>query len=92
MCGACLLTVDGDGDGLVEDEAVGALEGRDTAKLVELEVLGRDTVGGLRVDELDIEVVLLRNGEEAGCAGVALRASMSVDGRRKNWTEHTLKL
>lgn len=37
-CGA--LTVDSDGDALGEDEAVSALEGRDLAELVELQVVG----------------------------------------------------
>lgn len=69
-CG--VLTVDSDGDGLRENEAVSALEGRDLAELVELQVLLRDTLGGLGSDELDIEAVLLRDSEEGGGARVTL--------------------
>lgn len=70
-CG--VLTVDSDGNGLRENEAVGALEGGDLAELVELQVLLRDALGGLGGDELDIEAVLLGDGEERGGARVTLR-------------------
>ena len=70
-CG--VLTVDSDGNGLREDEAVGALEGGDLAELVELQVVLRDALGGLGGDELDIEAVLLGHGEEGGGARVTLR-------------------
>ena len=78
-CG--VLTVDSDGNGLRENEAVGALEGGDLAELVELQVLLRDTLGGLGGDELDIEAVLLGDGEERGGARVTLRGlSVAVVG------------
>lgn len=70
VCGA--LTVDSDSDGLGENEAVGALEGRDLAELVELQVLGRDALGGLGVDKLDVEAVLLCDSKERGGARVTL--------------------
>lgn len=71
VCG--VLTVDSDGDGLGENEAVLALEGGDLAELVELQVLGRNTLGGLSVDELDVEAVLLCDRKEGGGARVTLR-------------------
>ena len=67
------LTVDGNGDGLAEDEAVGTLEGGDLAELVELQILGRDAIGGHSLDELEVKTVLLRNGEQRSGARVALR-------------------
>lgn len=78
-CG--VLTVHSDGNGLRENEAVGALEGGDLAELVELQVLLRDALGGLGGDELDIEAVLLGDGEERGGARVTLRGlSVAVVG------------
>ena len=65
-------TVDSDGDALREDETVSALEGGDLAELVELQVLGRDTLGRLSVDELDVEAILLCDGEEGGGTRVTL--------------------
>lgn len=65
-------TVDSDGDALREDEAVSALEGGDLAELVELQVLGRDTLGRLSVDKLDVEAILLCDGEEGGGTRVTL--------------------
>lgn len=50
-------TVDGNGNALVEDVAVSADEGRDLAELVKLEVLSRDTLRGLSLDKLDVDVV-----------------------------------
>jgi hypothetical protein len=71
-CGA--LTVDSDGDALGEDEAVGALEGWDLSELVEPEVLLRDALGRLSLDELDVEAVLLRDREKRHGARVTLLA------------------
>src|SRR5690606_31295148 len=68
------LTIDSDGNALGEDEAISTLESGDLAEGVELEVLLRDTLAGLAlVDDLDIETVGLRNGEEDRSAGVALQ-------------------
>jgi hypothetical protein len=72
LCG--VLTVDSNGNGLGENEAVGTLEGRDLAELVELQVLGRDTLGRLSGDELDVEAVLLCDSQERGGARVTLLA------------------
>lgn len=66
-------TVNGNGDGLGEDETVGALKGGNLAELVELQVLGGDAIGGHGLDELKVKTVLLRNGEQRGGARVALR-------------------
>ena len=68
------LTVDSDGDALGEDKAVSALKGRDLAELVELQVVLRDTLGWLSVDELDVEAILLRDGQERGGTRVTLLA------------------
>lgn len=76
VCGA--LTVDGDGNGLRENEAVGTLEGRDLAELVDLQVVGRDALGRLGVDELDVEAILLCDSEEGGGARVTLLVGWSV--------------
>jgi hypothetical protein len=70
--GGVALTVDSDGDALGEDKAVSALEGRDLAELVELQVLSRDTLGWLSLDKLDVEAILLRDGQERGSARVTL--------------------
>jgi hypothetical protein len=67
-----LRTVDGNGNALGEDKAVSALEGRDLAELVKLQVLLRDTVGGDSLDELEVEVVLLCYDTEASSPGVTL--------------------
>ena len=66
------LTVDSNGNGLAENEAVGALEGRDLAELVELQVLGGDAFSRHGLDELKVKTVLLRNGEQRSGARVAL--------------------
>jgi hypothetical protein len=69
---AVQLTVDGNGDRLGEGEVVGADKGRDEAKLVdELVVIG-DTLGGLGVDKLDVEVVDVGHGLDGNGAGVTL--------------------
>ncbi|KAH8637504.1 Gst,Glutathione S-transferase [Alternaria alternata] len=72
--GGVALTVDSNGDALREDKAVSALECRDLAELVELQVVLRDTLGRLGVDELDVETILLRDGQERGGTRVTLLA------------------
>lgn len=66
------LTVHGDGDGLGENEAILALKGGHLAELVQLQVLLREALGGLSVDKLDIESVLLCDSKKGCGAGVAL--------------------
>ncbi len=58
-------TVDGNRNALGEDVAIGADEGRDLGKRVVLEVL-LSWVGCVRLDNLNVEVVGLRHGED-GC-------------------------
>jgi hypothetical protein len=70
-CGVA-LTVHGDGDALGQDEAVLALEGGDLSELVELQVVGRDTLSRLGLDELNLEAILLCDCEERSGARVAL--------------------
>lgn len=78
------LTVDGDGDGLVQDVAILTLEGRDPAKLVELQVIG-GRVGGVDLNDLEVEAVDLRDGADGRGAGVVLSrggaASAATDSR-----------
>ena len=66
-------TVDGNGNALGEDVAVGTLEGRDLAELVELEVLSLDTLGRLGVNNVKVEAVGLCDGQQGGGTGVTLR-------------------
>lgn len=66
------LTVDGDSDALAQDVSILALESRDLAELVELAVVVADTLGGLGVDQLDVEGVGLGDGEESRGTRVAL--------------------
>lgn len=66
-------TVDGNGNALGEDVAVGTLEGGDLAELVELEVLSLDTLGRLGVNDVKVEAVGLCDGQQGGGTGVTLR-------------------
>lgn len=70
-------TVDGNGNALGEDVAVSALEGGDLAELVELEVLGVDTLGRLGVNNVKVEAVGLCDGQQGGGTGVTLREGVS---------------
>ena len=68
-----LLTVDGNGDGLREDEAISTLERGYLAELVELQVLSADAVGRDGLDEFNVEAILLCDSEQASGARVALQ-------------------
>lgn len=70
------LTVDGNGDALDQDVAVGALEGGHLAELVELAVVIADALGRLGVDDVELEVVGLGHGEDGGGARVTLDRSI----------------
>lgn len=74
-CG--VRTVDGNGDALGENVAVGALEGGDLSELVQLEVLSGYTLGRLGVDNLKVKAVGLGDSTQGGGAGVALGQSQS---------------
>ena len=65
-------TVDGDGNALGEDIAVGADEGRDLAELVVLQVLGSRLLG-VGVDNLETDIVGLGNSQDTRRAGVGLK-------------------
>ena len=73
-----LHTVDGDSDALRQNVAVSTLESGDLSERVYLEVFGTDALGGLLVDELDVETVGFRDHQEGGSAGVVLAKEMSV--------------
>lgn len=64
-------TVDGDGDGLGESVAIAADKGRDLRKFVVLQDL-RAGLFGVDLDNLELEAVGLRNGEDGRGAGVEL--------------------
>lgn len=68
------LTVDGNGDGLRQGVTVLAEEGRDLAERVGLEVLDGRLLG-VGVDDVQLEVVGLRNRLDGGGAGVVLGPS-----------------
>lgn len=65
-------TVDGEGNALGEDEAVGANEGGDLGLLVGLPVLLGDVVE-VNVDDVEVKTVGLRNREHGGGARVVLK-------------------
>lgn len=67
----CQRTIDGDGDALKESVAVGTDEGGDLAERVDLLVL---LDGSLEVDldNLEVEVVGLRDSQDGRGAGVRL--------------------
>ena len=67
---ATIRTVNGDGNALAEDVAVGALEGGDLAQLVDFVVVGG--WGQRKVNNLDVEVVGLCDGLERRGAWVVL--------------------
>ena len=56
--GGARLTIDGNGNRLCQEEAIGADEGRNLCERVELEVLGVGN-GSSGLDELNVELVLL---------------------------------
>lgn len=65
-------TVDSNGNALVESVTIGTDEGWDLAELVDLEVLGRDTLCRLSLNDLDLDVVGLGHSANGGGAGVTL--------------------
>lgn len=65
------LTVDGNGDGLGQDVAIGADKDGNLGQGVDLEELG-GRVDGVDNDGLDVQTVGLRNSEDGRGAGVAL--------------------
>jgi hypothetical protein len=67
-----LLTVHNNGDDLGQDVAIGTLEGRDLAELVQTAVVIGDTGRRLDLNELDVEVVGLSDDEERVGTWVAL--------------------
>jgi hypothetical protein len=73
-------TVDGNGNGLSQDEAVGADESRDLSESIEAAVFGRVLEGSVRsnvnLDELKVELVGLGCHPSWDGAGVGLRVGM----------------
>lgn len=69
-------TIDGNGNGLREGEAIGTLEGGDLASGVELEVLSAgvelSSRVGLSLNQLQIEVVVLSSDQDGEGATVVL--------------------
>lgn len=75
-------TVDGDGDGLSEDEAIGTNEGGDLAQRVELGVLSALVERGVHIalsrDHLDVQVIALGRDQDRDGARVVLKTKVSV--------------
>jgi len=76
----CKRTVDGNGNALAQDVAIGALKGWDLAELVEKAVVVRDTLGWLGVDDVEVELVCLGDSEEGSGARVVLQLTVSLCG------------
>ena len=72
------LTVDGDGDALVESVTISADKGWDLPKLVDLEVLGGDTFRRLGLNDLEVNVVCLGNCTNSSGAWVVLEYVISL--------------
>lgn len=67
-----IRTVDSDGNALGESKAIVAKESGNLAEGAGLLVLSGG-IASLGLDNLEVEIVGLRNGEDAGGAGVLLR-------------------
>lgn len=78
-----ILTVDGNGNGLGQDVAVGANENGDLGQRVVLEEVGLG-LGGVDNDALEVDTVGLRDSENGRGAGVALRRDGELETARKN--------
>lgn len=79
------LTVDGNGNDLVEDVAIAALEGRDLCERVEfLVVVAQATLERVGVDQLDVEVVRFGDSLEDGGARVTLPSRTQC----QSWCAH----
>lgn len=66
------LTVNCDGNDFAQNPAIGSLEGRNSTQWVELLVFGGETISRVRLDILDIKVVLLCNSPQDHSSGIAL--------------------
>jgi hypothetical protein len=64
----------------VESVAISANKSWDLAELIDLEVLSRDTLSRLDLNDLDVDVVCLRNCANGCRAGVTLEKETSVLG------------
>jgi hypothetical protein len=80
-------TIDSNGDGLGEVEAVGTLEGRNLASRVDLQELsaGVESSGrvGLSLDQLQIEVIVLSSDQDGEGATVVLNSVRHETMKRK---------
>ena len=76
-------TVDSNGNGLGQSEAIGALKGRDLAQGAELDVLCRAVergVGiGIGLDQIQSQVVALRSDQDGNGARVVLLMLVSPE-------------
>lgn len=70
-------TVNSDSNALVESVAISTDKGRNLSKLIKFEVLGRDTLGRLSLNNLEVNIVGLRDCADGSGAGVALREKIS---------------
>lgn len=86
------LTIDGNSDDLRQDEAIGALEGRDLAQRVNLAVLSA-VVGSrvrLSLDQLQVKAVVLGSDQDGDGATVFLLELVSkIPSCGMNFQAHT---
>ena len=71
------LTVDCNGDSLSEDVAISTLEGWDAAKLVQLLVVGADTLCWDSLNNLNVELIGLDHSIDCNGSRVLLYISVS---------------
>lgn len=76
-----LHTVDSDGNALVESVSISTDESWDLAETVELQVLSRDTLGRLGLNNLEVDIVGLCDSADGGGAGVTLWWIVSFEDR-----------
>lgn len=73
-------TVDGNSNALGQEVAIAALESWNLAQLVEQAVVIADAFGRLGVDEFELDVVGICDGQEGGRAWVVLQKSSQLFG------------
>ena len=71
--GLCFqLTVDGNGNGLVENISISSNKSWNFSESVELQIFGINSLLGLGMDNLEVDIVGLCNCENCSAASIAL--------------------
>lgn len=84
-------TVYSDGNSLVEGVTISADECWDLSELVELQVLCRESLDWLRLDNLEFDIVRLGHCKDSRRAGVALKNTRDVSPESKTCRASLLK-